>query len=159
MLSLSLLPLSGYFQSAETPAQPFSSLISLDWFVQQCADIYGIAGLTPRIDYINAYYGGNQIVTSNTAFVNGDVDPWHVLGNYQNYSPQSQSATVLVQGTAHCADLYPPRSSDLPGLTQARAVQKALLAQWLKNGNPTFVAAPAPAAAAPVARKRIVLHE
>lgn len=129
--------------------------------MQQCADIYGIAGLTPRTDYINAYYGGNQIVTSNTAFVNGDVDPWHVLGNYQNYSPQSQSASVLVKGTAHCADLYPPRSADLPGLTQARELQKSLLAAWLENGNPTTAAAApvAAAAPAPVVRKRVVLRE
>lgn len=125
----------GYFQTAESSKQPFSARLTLASFVDQCEQIYGITGLTPQIQYINNFYGGANIVTDNTVFANGDVDPWHALGNYQNYNLESQSATILISGTAHCADLYPARSTDLPGLTAAREAQAALLREWLQNGQ------------------------
>jgi hypothetical protein len=96
-------------------------------------------------------------VSTNTVYANGDVDPWHVLGNYQSYPAAALSDTVLIHGTAHCADLYPPRAQDLPELTKARAIQDALLAQWLKTSahatttekSEAPAVKPAPAAAAP----------
>jgi len=45
------------------------------------------------------------------------------------------SATVLINGTAHCADLYASSPNDLPQLTQARAVALQLLRQWLSAGK------------------------
>jgi len=124
----------GYYQWAKNDSvQPFSSRITLDFYVQQCADIFkgAPANFTPDTRFVNDYFGGNQIVTSNTVFVNGDVDPWHVLGNYQTYDPASLSDTILVQGTAHCADMYPASANDLPGLLEARARQEVLLQKWL----------------------------
>lgn len=69
--------------------------------------------------------------------LSGDVDPWHILGTYRTFPSSSQSDAFLITGTAHCADLYPARSQDLPSLTNARVQQNALLGQWLKNGNPS----------------------
>lgn len=123
----------GYFQTGESSAQPFSPKISLDFYVDQCHDIFGLAGLTPNIGWINAFYGGNGIVTSNTVFTNGDVDPWHILGNYQSYDPSAASQAILIHGTAHCADMYAPDENDLPGLVQARETQDALLGDWLNQ--------------------------
>jgi len=94
----------GYFQWAKNDSvQPFSSLISLDFYVQQCTDIFkgAPAGFTPNTQYVNDFYGGNRIVTDNTVFVNGDVDPWQILGNYQTYRATDLSDTILVAGTAH----------------------------------------------------------
>lgn len=90
-------------QTAEGSAQPFNSQISLSYFVDQCADIFGVPGLTPNIQYTNDFYGGNQIVTSNTIFTDGTIDPWHILGNYQSYQTGSGAFTTLINGTAHCA--------------------------------------------------------
>jgi pimeloyl-ACP methyl ester carboxylesterase len=125
----------GYFQTGENSSLPFSKLISLEYFVQQCQDIFGIQGLTPNIDWINAYYGGDDIVTSNTCFTDGTIDPWHALGTYQNFVPQTFSDSILIQGTAHCADLYAPDPRDLPGLTAARAVQNLFIREWLSIGK------------------------
>jgi hypothetical protein len=55
-------------QTGAATDQPFSPLISLASFLQQCADIFGVEGLTPNIEWINEFYGGNQIVTDNTVF-------------------------------------------------------------------------------------------
>jgi len=124
----------GYFQDAINDGlQPFSPLISLEFYTQQCNDIFKGAAqpFLPKTQFINDYYGGAQIVTDNTVFANGDVDPWHVLSNYQSYAADKLSATVLIHGTAHCADMYPPRAQDVAGLTAARQMQNQLLAQWL----------------------------
>lgn len=37
------------------------------------------------------------------------------------------------KGTAHCANMYPARSQDLPQLSLARDHVLLLLQQWLKN--------------------------
>jgi serine protease 16 len=123
----------GYFQTGDSPAgvQPFSPLISLDFYVQQCADIFGVEGLTPDVNWTNEYYGGAAPVTSNTVFTNGDVDPWHILGTYETFEPAALSESILMHGTAHCADLYAPMPNDLPILTATRARQNELLTQWL----------------------------
>jgi len=121
----------GYYQTGESKDQPFSPILSLQSFLQQCVDIFGISDFTPKVEYINDYYGGKNIVTTNTAFTNGNVDPWSALGNYQTYPEYAQSTTILIEGTAHCADLYPPREQDLPGLVAARQQQEALLRKWL----------------------------
>jgi hypothetical protein len=73
-------------------------------------------------------------------FTNGDVDPWHILGNYQSYNPDSQSDSILISGTAHCADMYPPRADDLPGLVSARQRQSQLLALWLEDDKKVTIA-------------------
>jgi hypothetical protein len=56
-------------QTAEDSTQPFNSQISLPYYLNQCADIFQVPGLAPDVEYINDFYGGNQIVTSNTVFI------------------------------------------------------------------------------------------
>ena len=122
----------GYYQTGESARQPFSSKISLDWFVQQCADIFGVPGLTPAIDATNAFYGSVDLRTANTFFSNGRVDPWHALGVvHGHHGPGTHH--VLMDGTAHCADLYPPRPQDVAQLTDTRKRQVAAMESWLDN--------------------------
>lgn len=42
-----------------------------------------------------------------------------------------QEPTYFMTGTAHCADLYPPRDKDVVDLKNARTHQFALLQQWI----------------------------
>lgn len=123
----------GYYQSAETAAQPFSKYITLEWFVQQCTDIFNIKGLTPNIAFTNAYYGAKNIVTENTYFTNGIVDPWHILGLPSSATPGNNCFVTVMEGTAHCADLYSPRAQDLPVLTATRQLQAAAIDLWLRS--------------------------
>mmetsp|Transcript_47357 Transcript_47357/g.119285 ORF Transcript_47357/g.119285 Transcript_47357/m.119285 type:complete len:490 (-) Transcript_47357:88-1557(-) len=118
----------GYYQTGKSSNQPFSSKITLDWFLQQCTDIFGQA-LRPDIDETNDFYGATNITTSNTAFSNGSIDPWHALGMQPGTSPHN--VAIVMNGTAHCADLYPKSDSDLDDLTATRQVEAEMLRKWL----------------------------
>jgi len=39
----------------------------------------------------------------------------------------------LFEGTAHCANMYPPSENDMPQLKKARIQIKNLIKEWLKN--------------------------
>ncbi len=62
------------------------------------------------------------VQSSKIVFPNGSVDPWHILGVLDSPCPSSEP-TSFMNGTAHCADLYPPRATDLPELTATRALE------------------------------------
>eukprot|EP00455_Lapot_gusevi_P048721 TRINITY_DN678_c0_g1_i1.p2 TRINITY_DN678_c0_g1~~TRINITY_DN678_c0_g1_i1.p2 ORF type:complete len:236 (+),score=81.52 TRINITY_DN678_c0_g1_i1:52-759(+) len=120
----------GFYQTGESANQPFSKYISLPWFLNQCKDIFG-ADLVPNTNWTNTNYGNLQITTSNTFFTNGLVDPWHALGVLTpNHGPGTE--TVVINGTAHCADLYPARDADLPDLTVTRTLQFEAIQRWLQ---------------------------
>eukprot|EP01099_Mayorella_cantabrigiensis_P008264 TRINITY_DN766_c0_g1_i3.p1 TRINITY_DN766_c0_g1~~TRINITY_DN766_c0_g1_i3.p1 ORF type:complete len:204 (-),score=34.40 TRINITY_DN766_c0_g1_i3:72-608(-) len=121
----------GYYQTAETPDQPFSSTISLDWYVDMCTDIYGIEGLTPDIDWTNTYYGSTDIQVSNVVFPDGSIDPWHVLALLDSDLPTSPS--IYMNGTAHCADLYPASPNDPVDLTNCRTQEINHISEWLSQ--------------------------
>ena len=68
---------------------------------------------------------------SNIVFPNGSIDPWHVL----SITTQQEGSSVIalfINGTAHCANMYPPRVSDPQELKEARIDIAALLGEWLK---------------------------
>lgn len=66
----------------------------------------------------NTYYGAKRLRADRVLLPNGSVDPWHSLGvtdfTYEN------SRSLYINGTAHCADMYPTSSDDLDSLVQAR---------------------------------------
>jgi pimeloyl-ACP methyl ester carboxylesterase len=119
----------GYYQTAESTNQPFSPRITLQYFLGICTDVYGFP-MTPNIDATNSNYGGSNLQSSRIVLPNGSVDPWHTLGVLQQ--PNLQEHPILINGTAHVADLYPPRSSDLPQLTQTRTIELNFIARWLQ---------------------------
>jgi len=133
----------GYYQTGQSNArQPFSSIISLDFFRGICKDVYGQdMPVSPNTALINTVFGSTDIrnVASNTFFGDGTIDPWHALAVLPSSNAPgtqmlgSNSATVLITGTAHCADLYAPSPRDLPELTAARKVAVQLLETWLQQ--------------------------
>ncbi|KAF2074097.1 hypothetical protein CYY_004582 [Polysphondylium violaceum] len=117
----------GYFQVGESPNQPFSSTITLDYFLQQCTDIFGPPGYQyqPAIDWIIADYGATDYQGSNVILPNGLVDPWHILGVLQTTNPNIQ-ISIIPEG-AHCSDLYPPKPNDPASLIATRQKEVALI--------------------------------
>ena len=91
--------------------------------------------MTPDIEYTNLYYGSVGLQTTNTFFSNGIVDPWHVLGMPADAQPGEGTYVRVMEGTAHCADLYAPRAADLPDLTATRALQQSAIELWLAGGK------------------------
>jgi len=124
----------GYYQSTDSPANFFGNVIDIDYYVRQCAEIFGSqftnATVYAAVDAVNAMYGGrDQFTATNVMLPNGNVDPWHALGILTD--PRPTVTTALIDGTAHCADMYPSASDDLPGLTAARTVIEAQVAAFL----------------------------
>ena len=51
-------------------------------------------------------------------FPNGSIDPWHALGILKDLNEDTKA--LLINGTAHCADMYPQSAEDPQQLTDAR---------------------------------------
>ncbi|CAG06389.1 unnamed protein product [Tetraodon nigroviridis] len=122
----------GFFQSSDSPNQPFTGF-PLRFQVKQCEQFYNISAelLTAAVAQTNEYYGSYDIRSSRIVFPNGAIDPWHALGITQDITQDLPA--VFIQGTAHCANMYPARNEDLPQLVLARDHIFFLLQQWLKQ--------------------------
>ncbi|XP_047449939.1 thymus-specific serine protease [Mugil cephalus] len=122
----------GFYQSTDSPNQPFTGF-PLQYQVKQCADFYNVSAdqVAEAVAQTNEYYGGYDIRSSRIVFPNGSIDPWHALGITQDISPDLPA--VFIEGTAHCANMYPARSEDLLKLSLARDHIFLLLQQWLKE--------------------------
>ncbi|KAM4589491.1 thymus-specific serine protease isoform 1-T1 [Fundulus diaphanus] len=121
----------GFYQSTDSPNQPFSGF-PLGYQVKQCASFYNISAeeVAEAVAQTNEYYGGYEIRSSRIVFPNGSIDPWHALGITQDIT--AELPAVFIKGTAHCANMYPARSQDLPQLSEARDRIFLLLQRWLK---------------------------
>ncbi|KAG8322018.1 putative serine protease K12H4.7 [Homalodisca vitripennis] len=125
----------GYYQTSESKQEFFSNDFPLNFFLQQCSDIFGNKFTNKEI-YEGAYrtnsiYGGLDLQATRIVYVHGTIDPWHALGITSTVV--SESPAILINGTAHCANMYPPRSSDLPALKAARKEVGKLIGQWLQE--------------------------
>jgi len=113
----------GYFQTTDSPNQPFGDLVPLSFYTQLCEDVFDINQNTigPNINATNILYGGTNIPAygpTNIMFVNGNVDPWHSLGIIKDISKSLQA--VFIDGTAHCSNVYPTSPNDSFALIEAR---------------------------------------
>ncbi|CEF64503.1 Peptidase S28 family-containing protein [Strongyloides ratti] len=126
----------GFFQSTDNDAKNFwGNVIDINWYVKQCTDIFGDK-LTNSTVYLgihgtNTFYGGiNNFKGTRVILLNGSIDPWHVLGILKKTN--SQIYPILMNGTAHCADMYPEADDDLPSLINGRKQIKEILNNWLQ---------------------------
>ncbi|CAF0815275.1 unnamed protein product [Adineta ricciae] len=124
----------GFFQSSNSPQQPFGNNFPAEFFVQQCADIFGPKFnddlLERGINFTNAFYGAEQFAGSRVLFVNGAIDPWHALSFTKN--PPNNNTAIFLASTAHCADMYPDAEWDPPELRQARQTISDTIGRWLQ---------------------------
>lgn len=124
----------GFYQTSSKKQQLFGNQFPLEFFVQQCSDIYGEKFnadlLAQAIARSNIIYGGLDINTDKVVFVHGSIDPWHALGITKTLTPEAPA--IYIKGTAHCANMYPPSENDLPQLKDARKQVASLIGQWLE---------------------------
>ena len=76
--------------------------------------------LQAGVDFTNANYGGFGLKPTRVAFHNGSIDPWHALGITSNDNLSPENIAIFIDGTAHCADMYPSGNDDLKSLVEAR---------------------------------------
>ncbi|CAJ0953178.1 unnamed protein product, partial [Mesorhabditis belari] len=137
----------GYYQSTDYTQGVFGGTSPLSVSINSCIDIYG-----PQFtaDYIsqavkdtNAYYGGaDGYWGTNVVLPNGDLDPWHALGRYQ--SDYYSQTTYLIEGSAHCGDMYTPGPGD-SRYTVIHALIARHISNWV-NGPPEVSEALLPSA-------------
>lgn len=128
----------GYYQSSDGNKQPFGTGFPVEFSTSQCTAIYGVpeASIATAVASTNQHYGGLDYNGTRVVFINGDVDPWHALSMPPRPAADYEDVnSVMIKGTAHCANMYPPSPQDLPGLTKARATIKAALSKWV-TGSP-----------------------
>ncbi|VDM41994.1 unnamed protein product [Toxocara canis] len=123
----------GFFQSTDIGANIFGAPTPANIFIDTCKEAFGPT-FTPRFVYdavekSQKFYGGRDYFRgTNVLFTNGNIDPWHALSKYDG---TGSVTTVLMNGTAHCAEMYPPRAEDAPDLAPIRALIEEKIGEWL----------------------------
>jgi pimeloyl-ACP methyl ester carboxylesterase len=112
----------GYFQSTDKVNNIFGSTVPVSFYVDQCTAIYGSQfnqqSISQAVDSTDQFYGGrDNYHGTHVVLPNGSQDPWHALGIL---TTKGTAVAAYIQGTAHCADMYPASTRDPPGLTAAR---------------------------------------
>lgn len=125
----------GWYQSSDSPKLNLGKLIPVRFFEYMCTDIFGpkfdIDLINKGVEDTNTYYGGLDIEVTNTVFVHGTTDPWHRMGITK--TNKSGMEAILIPGTAHCANMYPPSPQDPPALVAARKRIGELISEWVSD--------------------------
>ncbi|CAK1588672.1 unnamed protein product [Parnassius mnemosyne] len=123
----------GFYQTSSGEVEVFGDHFSLDFFIQQCQDVFGTKFnenfVDSMADWTNSYYGGLGISVSRVVFVHGSVDPWHALG--LTTTEDNDAPAIFIHGTAHCANMYPASENDPAELTEARLEIQQYIGTWL----------------------------
>ncbi|KAI6186073.1 Peptidase S28 family-containing protein [Aphelenchoides besseyi] len=123
-----------YFQSTGYNGI-FGTIVPIDFDINMCIDIFGkkftVDYIRGRIQRTVDNYGrARDYNATNAVIPNGSLDPWHALGAYTPKDPSSIS--ILIEGTAHCADMEPADDKNDPqSLKDARTKIYQKLQEWI----------------------------
>ncbi|XP_034976666.2 thymus-specific serine protease [Zootoca vivipara] len=122
----------GYYQTCDDPACRFSRFMNLTTELETCREVFGIPSqaVQEAVSFTNDYYGADRPKASRVLFVNGDIDPWHALSVLKNQSRSERA--ILINGTAHCADMSTPNPRDPLPLVHAKEQISLQVDEWLK---------------------------
>ncbi|EGC35830.1 hypothetical protein DICPUDRAFT_151801 [Dictyostelium purpureum] len=121
----------GYFSTTYEGTSVFPPTLNVEEQVKWCEEIFDVPGMTPNIDWTNAYYGGQNTQATNVMFTNGLLDPWHLLSvNSDNEAGTVRAATYEA---GHCASLIQETSEDPISLVNAREEVVSFLKGVLSN--------------------------
>lgn len=113
----------GFFQTSTARPNLFSETFPVDFFVQQCTDIFGprylkifilnnfvlkntysvftfvlvrynIQLLENAVERTNTLYGGLHLHVTNVVYVHGSIDPWHALGITKSSNPNAPAIFI-----------------------------------------------------------------
>lgn len=126
----------GWYQTSDSPKQPFGKGFGLKFSAKICSDVFGgfsLKDMESNVNETNTNYGARYLKAKRIVFPNGSVDPWHAVGLIKDLNKDAPA--IFIQGTAHCANMYPPSSKDPPQLTKARQQIADLLKAWLAQDD------------------------
>ncbi|GMR50007.1 hypothetical protein PMAYCL1PPCAC_20202, partial [Pristionchus mayeri] len=127
----------GYYQTTDYGYGIFGNPVPLNFQVTMCEKVF-----RGKMDHIekgvartNYQYGGRErFSATNVVLPNGNHDPWHAMGILEQGKLDESVVPILIEGTAHCADMYAAREQDSPQLMHARETILANIRKWL-NGD------------------------
>ncbi|KAK5971100.1 Serine carboxypeptidase S28 [Trichostrongylus colubriformis] len=128
----------GYFQTTDYGDNTiFGSTIPVDFFSDQCIELFGpeytLSETYRRVDAVNKKYGGATAYKGDkVVFPNGSIDPWKSIGLLKG-NPDKKIDAFMIDGTAHCADMYPASPNDKKSLTEARTRILKSLDEWIQE--------------------------
>lgn len=124
-----------FYQSSDYQNQPFGHGFPIEFWLEQCQDIFGAnfneTLINDAVKRSNADYGALGIKISKVIFPNGSIDPWHALGVTTDLGPDARA--IFINGTAHCANMYPDSPDDPPQLVKARQDILVQIGQWINS--------------------------
>jgi len=127
----------GWYQSSDQPGHPYGKLFPVQNFQTMCSQVFGpkynASLLNQGVDNTNMQFGGTDIAVTNVVFVQGSIDPWHALGITKDIS--AEAPAILINGTAHCANLYQEKETDLQELKNARNRVGDLIGKWIRHAH------------------------
>uniref|UniRef100_A0A914CMA3 Uncharacterized protein n=1 Tax=Acrobeloides nanus TaxID=290746 RepID=A0A914CMA3_9BILA len=133
----------GYFQSTDAGRTIWGSKIPNNFYIDifyidMCTDIFGpeynVDYIKNAVEKTKQQYGGRDHYNgTNVVMPNGNVDPWHALGNYKSNDPSV--IPILINGTAHCADMEPQNENDPESLTNARVIIFQNIQKWIQEAS------------------------
>ncbi|CAJ0938218.1 unnamed protein product, partial [Mesorhabditis belari] len=135
----------GFLQTTDQGRNIFGATVPLNYFLDMCTDLFGSAVTSDfvrdkNIDAENFYQFASE--ATNIVLPNGSLDPWHALGTY-TVDAANGVAPYLINGTAHCSDMYPIYDGEPPALVAARLFIEQNLAYFINNSTqptiPTIV--------------------
>ena len=125
-------------------------LLSLDFFAEPCASLFGLDLNTvvfPAAKRSNGKTGGITPGGSRVMYPSGSVDPWRansftpdLAGSIPHRSEKAVSRTLpslMVQGASHHAWTHPARDTDQASVVKARESIAAQVEKWLDETDAT----------------------
>uniref|UniRef100_A0AC35FM65 Uncharacterized protein n=1 Tax=Panagrolaimus sp. PS1159 TaxID=55785 RepID=A0AC35FM65_9BILA len=124
----------GYFQTTDLGKNIFGSTVSIDFYIDLCTDVFGFNRTEIDASIFSTKYSYGELQNfngTNLALIYGTQDPWHALGYFtMNFNPHGITSFFL-NGTSHCADMYPASSSDSSDLISVRDQVERLIFRWI----------------------------
>jgi len=110
----------------------YSEPFSIPELITSCQQEFGV---TPRVDWVPLYFAGRNVsAMTNIIFSNGELDPWYGGGVLD--APSPSVTTIVIPLSAHHLDLRFSNPADPPAVTQARQIEKSLIAKWINEYHP-----------------------
>lgn len=128
----------GFYQTCTSDRCPFAQHYhQVDMDLEICHHAYNIS--TREVyDNVQAtldHYGGLDIVNTDAATrilsINGDVDPWSVLGLQEGESTKYSLPIKMVAGASHHFWTHAVKDTDAPEIVQIREYLYSVVMDWL----------------------------
>lgn len=121
-----------YWQ-ASYPGSMRSQLITTDYYLEQCQEVFGSSTFA-NTSAFNAAFGGAAPNATRVIALQGSDDPWQGAGVQAPLGPLYPEATATCDGCGHCGDLRTPSANDPATITAQRKAIAQYMTTWVTAG-------------------------